>query len=121
MKHHSRILVLALSGAIACLAACKAKQTPSSASSRPKTPDEKARPCYATELAKNPTLAGNVEVGFDIGPTGQVTSARVLSTSLRNVNVELCLVDLVKKWTFQRQPGETVSSKYTFHFQPTAK
>lgn len=92
-----------------------------SATARRPTPDEQAWPCYAPELASNPQLQGDVQVGFEIAADGQVHAARVLSTTLHDVNVELCVVSLVNGWKLSNPMKAVAESKMTFRFRPRPK
>lgn len=99
-----------------------APSTATSDSTKSPTPDEEAWRCYAPELAKDPKLEGDVQVSFEVAPDGQVNSARVLTTSLQNVNVELCIVSFVNKWKLANPTGQSLrGAKYTFRLHPPKK
>ena len=82
-------------------------------------PSQEVRPCYAPELAQNPTLQGDVAITFEIAASGQVHLARVLSTSLRNANVELCTIAMINRWKISNPNGAVLNTKMTFHFRPS--
>ncbi len=76
------------------------------------------RYCYETMLAKEPTLAGRVEVSFTISPTGAVSEAKV--EGFAEKNTEECIVAAIKRMTFPPpEGGGIVIVRYPFHFQPT--
>lgn len=54
--------------------------------------------CYNRELKINPNLKGEVIVEFTISPDGHVTKARILSSTLRNVKVERCIINNIRRW-----------------------
>jgi TonB family protein len=92
---------------------------PSSGQGGQPTPDQEVRPCYAPELAQNPGLQGDVVIIFDVAASGQINSARVASTSLRNTNVELCTIDVVNRWKITNPKGAVLKSRVSFHFSPS--
>ncbi len=121
--------LLTISAGVLLAGACNRKQPtdvppPSAAEPEKKKsvpPDEEAWPCYAPEMQKDPALKGDVQVSFEVAPDGQVDSARVVGTSLHNVNVELCVVSLVNKWKMANPTGQRMrGAKYTFRFHPPA-
>jgi TonB family protein len=77
--------------------------------------------CYEKEInAENPDLAGRVSVRWVIGASGQVTSAGVASTSLRNAAVESCVVAVIKRIAFPPVKGGGVAEvTYPFVFRPS--
>jgi hypothetical protein len=79
------------------------------------------RLCYEREVnAGNPTLAGRVGTSFVIGPTGRVNQAGIISTSMKNANVEGCILAVIRRIDFPvPKGGGTVQVRYPFKFQPT--
>jgi TonB family protein len=63
------------------------------------------RYCYQVELQNNPNLYGRVIVRFVIQPNGQVATARVASSTLRNSRVERCIASAVRRWLFPKPRG----------------
>jgi TonB family protein len=61
--------------------------------------------CYLKGLRNHPKLAGRVVVGFTIAPSGQVRSARVKRSTLRNREVERCIERAVQRWRFPEPKG----------------
>lgn len=81
------------------------------------------RLCYEREInAENPNLAGRVSTSFVIGASGRVTRAGVVSTTLKNVNTESCVLAVLKRIEFPTPKGGTeVQVNYPFKFSPTGK
>lgn len=73
--------------------------------------------CYEQQLLRVPTLAGRVAVRFVIAPTGTVGAAVIAESSMKNVRVEACVTDAVRRWQFPvaQQAGTTVVT-YPFVF-----
>lgn len=63
--------------------------------------------CYERQLQRNPTLSGKVEVYWKITPAGAVTSAKIKSSTLRNGDVEDCVLRQVQKIPFPKSEGST--------------
>jgi TonB family protein len=76
------------------------------------------RYCYERALSSTPGLAGRVSLQWTINATGQVTAASIDDGStLRNSDVEACLVQRVKTWRFSPpKDGGVVVVKYPFIF-----
>jgi TonB family protein len=75
--------------------------------------------CYETELAKNPHLAGRVDVRFTIEATGTVSDSAVESSTLGNATVETCIARAVRRWEFPK-PADGKQVIVTYPFQLTA-
>ncbi|MFZ5445728.1 MAG: AgmX/PglI C-terminal domain-containing protein [Myxococcota bacterium] len=74
--------------------------------------------CYESELQKTPELAGKVTVAWTIGPTGAVESAEIAESGLSNANVEACIVQKVRRWSFpEPQGGQEVAITFPWVFQ----
>lgn len=73
--------------------------------------------CYEKELSKDPNLAGKVGVAFQIGPIGDVVTAKVSETDLHSNNVEECMLSNVRRWKFPNpRGGGVVDVNYPFIF-----
>lgn len=71
--------------------------------------------CYEEGLRKQPDLAGRVQVSFMISPSGVVTSATVADSSLHNAQVESCVAQAARRWTFPAPDGGGyVAVRYPF-------
>jgi len=78
------------------------------------------RLCYEREInAENPSMQGRVSTSFVIGSSGAVNQAGVKSTTLKNVNVERCILSVIKRIAFPIPRGAgTVEVSYPFKFSP---
>ena len=75
------------------------------------------RQCYENELAKDPKLAGRVLINFVISASGDVSSSKVLRTTLGNAEVEKCVAGVIKKIKFPKpKGGGIVFVNYPFVF-----
>ncbi|MBN2357581.1 energy transducer TonB [candidate division KSB1 bacterium] len=54
--------------------------------------------CYERERQGQPHLKGKVVIRFTILPSGKVTDARLLSSSLNNETVERCILSRISRW-----------------------
>lgn len=78
------------------------------------------RACYEKGLRKNPGLAGQVLMDFEISATGKLTYSKVRKTSLGNSEVENCVAVAMKSWQFPKPVGGTlVKVSYPFTFKPS--
>ncbi len=79
------------------------------------------RLCYEKEInAENPDLAGRVGTSFVIGSSGRVTQAGIESTTLRNANVERCILGVIRRIDFPApRGGGIVQVTYPFKFSST--
>jgi pSer/pThr/pTyr-binding forkhead associated (FHA) protein/outer membrane biosynthesis protein TonB len=78
------------------------------------------RLCYEREInAEHPDIAGRVGTMFVIGPGGRVTQAGIESTTLKNANVERCVIAVIKRIDFPiPRGGGIVQVTYPFKFSP---
>lgn len=61
--------------------------------------------CYEQQLQKNKNLGGRVVVKFTISATGNVVSAVVRETTLKNAQVERCMTGKIRRWVFPEPKG----------------
>jgi TonB family protein len=61
--------------------------------------------CYEIQLAKHAGLAGKLAVAFVIGPDGKVQQAHVARSTLNDPELEQCVADRFKSWTFPKPKG----------------
>jgi hypothetical protein len=73
--------------------------------------------CYETQRARNPTLEGAVDVGWDVEKDGHVSGARVVDSTMNNKTVESCIVAEVTLWRFAVAPERTVVGRFPFVFR----
>ncbi|MDR3608270.1 MAG: AgmX/PglI C-terminal domain-containing protein [Oligoflexia bacterium] len=78
------------------------------------------RLCYEKEInAETPNIGGSVATTFVIGATGRVTQAGISSTSLKNANVERCVLNVIRRIEFPIPRGAgVVQVAYPFKFAP---
>jgi pSer/pThr/pTyr-binding forkhead associated (FHA) protein len=77
--------------------------------------------CYEKEInAENPNLSGVIISQFEIGSSGKVTQAGVSSSSMKNANVEGCVVKVLKRIQFPTPVGGAVEVRFPFKFHPSA-
>lgn len=76
------------------------------------------RYCYESELSKDPSLGGKVTVAWTIGATGRVEFAEVAESGLGNANVESCIVQRIRRWSFPEPNGGqevAITFPWVFH------
>jgi hypothetical protein len=61
---------------------------------------QEIRELYRQEVVKNPALAGGLTLQFNIGPTGEVSQVRELSSRLNDGNFKQAVAAAVGKWSF---------------------
>jgi TonB family protein len=77
------------------------------------------RYCYQNALVRRPGLEGRLVTQFTIAPTGQVLAAVVQSSTLKEVSVEACVVNAIKRWAFPGPSGGGLAMvSYPFTFAP---
>lgn len=69
--------------------------------------------CYEVELIKNQRIQGRVFVRWVIDCAGAVTEATVTASTVRNYNMEQCLLTSILSWQF---PPSSKSSVVTYPF-----
>jgi outer membrane biosynthesis protein TonB len=76
------------------------------------------RLCYEREInAETPNIGGSVSTTFVIGATGRVNQAGINSTTLKNANVERCVLNVIKRIEFPIPRGAgVVQVSYPFKF-----
>lgn len=74
------------------------------------------RACYDIELQKNPNLKGGMQLSWQIDPSGSVTNASVVSSSLGSPRVEGCVIRQLKNWKFPEASAASNVSSYPFKF-----
>jgi outer membrane biosynthesis protein TonB len=75
------------------------------------------RYCYEKEVnAGFPNLSGTITTTSVIGSSGRITDAGVKSSSMRNANVERCVLSVLKRIDFPIPHGGTVQFTFPFKF-----
>jgi TonB family protein len=75
--------------------------------------------CYKAEQRLNPNLQGDVTIEFTISYNGRVVNPRIQNSTLRNRNVEQCILKKLRLWRFSpidRNEGDVTvrGVKYIF-------
>ncbi|MCP4196028.1 MAG: AgmX/PglI C-terminal domain-containing protein [Proteobacteria bacterium] len=71
--------------------------------------------CYERQLAKRPDLSGRVSIKFIISGTGAVQMSAVAVSTVGDPQVENCIAQAVRRWTFpQPEGGGIVIVTYPF-------
>ncbi len=78
------------------------------------------RACYEAASTREPSLSGGVTVSFGITPGGDVSGARVASSTLGNARVEGCILRQFGRLRFPAADKGTNAS-YPFIFKPGKK
>ncbi|MBN1770691.1 MAG: energy transducer TonB [Deltaproteobacteria bacterium] len=77
------------------------------------------RRCYERGLDRNRSLGGEVTIKFMIDPTGSVTSAEAVASTLGDSDVEGCIVRAFERMEFPEPlRGETVIVSFPIVFAP---
>ena len=79
--------------------------------------------CYQNELnAGVASIGGKVIPAFSIGPSGRMTSGAIASSTIKNPNVEKCILAVLKRIQFPLPTGGvTVKVNYPFSFKNPGK
>lgn len=78
------------------------------------------RACYEAVSAREPSLSGGVTVSFGISPGGDVSGARVQSSTLGNARVEGCILRQFGRLRFPTADKGT-NAAFPFIFKPGKK
>lgn len=105
---------------------CKAESADREAVRRAvKTHLSEVKTCYDDALKKDShnkdsQLSGKIVLDFEVDNAGKVPSAKVneKKSTLKSSDIEQCLIDKVKSWTFPPSPkGTIISVSYPFIFK----
>jgi len=74
--------------------------------------------CLKRAQKQNPNLSGKVTVKFTIAAKGNVSSARVTSSSVGSKSLEQCIVKNIKRWKFKpiQESEGSITVTYPFVF-----
>ncbi|MGH8133160.1 MAG: TonB family protein [Steroidobacteraceae bacterium] len=75
---------------------------------------------YARALRDNAELQGKLVLEFTIAPNGAVTMCRVVSSELRDPDLERKIIALVRLFQFQPEDVDTVTATKPIDFFPTS-
>ena len=73
--------------------------------------------CYEVRLLSNPGLEGRMVVDWTISPTGSVTLARLVASSIPSPALAGCVLARIRTWRFPRPTGGSVKVRYPFVFR----
>ncbi len=80
------------------------------------------RACYESALRRRPDLEGRLSVRFTIAASGSVTSAEVVQSTLKDRELEECVLGVVRRMVFPPHPEPPVVIVYPFVFSnPSSK
>lgn len=74
---------------------------------------------YNRALRDDPSLQGKVVVGFTIAPNGAVTECHIVSSELKNPELESKLVARIRQFDFGAKDVDTMTSTYPLDFLPS--
>lgn len=77
------------------------------------------RYCYSQGLARNPTLAGKLEIEFVILADGKVATAIVRPSTLADPQVGNCTANAIRRWIFPKPESGVVKVLYPFSLSPS--
>ena len=70
--------------------------------------------CYQREANRDPSLAGTVQVRFEIAADGRVTTARVTASSVKSEEVSDCLTRSIATLRFPAKGRAVVNYPFVF-------
>jgi hypothetical protein len=77
------------------------------------------RSCYDAGLTPSPNLQNRVAIEFVIEPSGEVGSAEVHESTLKDDRVSACIVEVIQGWRFPKPAdGKPVTVVYPFALSP---
>jgi hypothetical protein len=74
--------------------------------------ENEVRECYQAERKLKPGIGGRVVASFVIDVTGSVSHIKIAQTTLRNSNVENCMINKLARWHFPRPEHGTIKVTY---------
>jgi TonB family protein len=74
---------------------------------------------YQRALREEPTLQGKVILELKIAPSGQVTDLRVVSSELKNVELERRLLARIKQFDFGAKDVDAITVTWPVDFLPS--
>jgi TonB family protein len=74
------------------------------------------RGCYNRSLLRNPNEEGEIGVRFVIDALGRVISAEILARTFHDPEMEGCILERMRAWTFSPTEGCETVVRYSFHF-----
>ncbi len=77
---------------------------------------QKLQYCYEKALLRNPSLAGNIMMGWSISGGGRASSVKVVRSQLKNAKLHGCISSEIARIRFPKPKGGSVRIKYPFSF-----
>ena len=74
------------------------------------------RSCYDSQFKVNSKLTDYVIIIWNVGINGEVLRAWVNRSTLKNKQIEKCIIDQVKQWTFAKPNGGVCALKVPILF-----
>jgi hypothetical protein len=75
--------------------------------------------CYQSRgLAIEPNLTGTLTVGYIVTQKGTVSSAKIVSGTLKHGKTRSCILRALRRWRFPRPKSKSATVKQTFAFKP---
>lgn len=72
--------------------------------------------CYAQHLQKNPEAKGEIITTFVIEPDGDTKQVRILSSSLKDSELEKCIISVIERCPFPKFTGNALALTYPLSF-----
>ena len=73
--------------------------------------------CYERELQNGPTIAGTVDVAWNVEKDGRVSGERIANSTMNSKAVQECIARQVANWRFPVAAERTVVARYPFVFK----
>ncbi|HTM57170.1 MAG TPA: AgmX/PglI C-terminal domain-containing protein [Candidatus Udaeobacter sp.] len=74
--------------------------------------------CYSAELKRDPSLAGKIVVAIVVAPSGEVTQADIVHSSIRSERLSSCVLSQIRDWRFPPIKAGMTSFQAPFVFTP---
>lgn len=74
------------------------------------------RHCFESQLQTNPTLSGNITVGWRVQLDGSASDASINESTMGNRDVENCIIRVVNRMRFEEPDGGICIISYPFVF-----
>jgi hypothetical protein len=96
---------------------CRGKETPALLSALAAKAGQ-ARSCYEKALSNDAALAGKLEVGVRVSPTGEACSAKVGKDTLADAAVTSCVLQRFRAGKYPKPTGGCVTVSVPMNFMP---
>jgi len=73
--------------------------------------------CYAQALRNNPGLSGQIHLTFSIAPNGDVSSLKVLKSTINDGDLQKCVLSVLERARFRSFTGDPVVVNYPIYFE----